>query len=352
MKKLCRCAVRCVVPLLLVASLSGCSLFRGEALPFRDPTLDLVWPPQPNPPRIRFLREIAGPDTVIPEQGKVGRLLSMVTGEHRAYLPLVAPYGIVSDGREVVYVADSAAGVVHRYDLANREISYIYRAGGEDLASPVGVALDKDGNLYVSDSVNAKVYVFSATGRYLRSLGDGTVKFLRPAGIAIDGQGDIYVVDVLAHKLYVFAGDGHFQRDFPRAGSAEPLNFPTNVAVDRAGNVYVTDSMNFTVKVYDHDGNFKRKIGEVGDSTGSFARPKGVAVDSDCHVYVVDSTHANFQIFDQAGKLLLFVGANGKGPGEFDLPSGIFIDSNDRIFIADSHNHRLQIFQYLKVGKP
>lgn len=341
-----------LVFLLVLLFVSGCSLFHGEPLPFRDPSVDLSWPPPPNPPRIRFLREITGSDTVIPKPGTVGKFLSMVTGEHRAYLPLVAPYGIASNGGDLMYIADSAGGVVHRYDLANREISYIYQAGDEDLASPVGVALDKEGNLYVSDSVNAKVYVFSPAGRYLKVLGEGTVKFQRPAGIAVDEQGTIYVVDVLAHKLYVFTADGRFRGVFPRKGSAEPLNFPTNVAVDRTGKVYITDSMNFTVKVYDHDGNFERKIGEIGDSTGSFARPKGVAVDSDSHVYVVDATHANFQIFDPTGRLLLFVGTNGKGPGEFDLPSGIFIDSNDRIFVSDSHNHRIQIFQYLKAGKP
>lgn len=330
--------------------LSGCAAFGPEPLLLRDPSVDLTLPPPPAETRIRFLREITGPEQIEPKQGKVRELWDMLTGEKRFSFPFSTPYGLAWDGKSILYVADSSAGVVHRYDLTKREVSYLSRAGDEPLASPVGVALDSDNNLLVADSVNAKVYVFSRDGQYSGELGQGAVTFKRPAGIAVSGQGEIFVVDVLAHKLKVFSRNQAYQGEFPNEGSGAPLNLPSNVAIDRNGTVYVTDSMNFTVKVYGRDGNFIRSIGEIGDAPGSFARPRGVAVDSDLQVYVVDATFDNFQIFDNTGRLLLFVGKKGAGPGEFLLPSGIFIDRNDRIFVSDTFNKRIQIFEYLKKG--
>lgn len=338
--------------LLVLLGLSGCAGLGVKPLPLRDPSVDLVWPPPPNQPRVRFLREIAGPGQIVPHQGRLGQLWQMVTGEERVSIPFVTPYGIAGDGGSFMCVADSSARVVQCYDLNKREVHYLYQAGGGPLTSPVGVAFDAEGNVLVSDSVNAGVYVFSPQGQYLRQLGEGGGSFQRPAGIAVADNGDVYVVDVLAHKLKRFDRVGRYLGDFPREGSGEPLSLPSNVAVDRAGDVYITDSMNFAVKKYDRDGNYLRSFGEIGDGPGSFARPRGVAVDSDLHVYVVDATFDNFQIFDQDGKLLLFVGKHGSGPGEFYLPSGMYIDKHDRIFVADTYNKRILIFEYLGQGKP
>lgn len=330
--------------------LSGCTVLGTAPLSLRDPSVDRVWPAPPAEARIRFLREITGPEQIEPRQGKVREFWDMLTGEQKLSLPFSTPYGLAWDGKGILYVADTSSAIVHRYDLAKREVSYLRRAGDEALASPVGVALDSEDNLLVADSVNAKVYVFSRDGEYAGELGQGATAFKRPAGIAVNEQGEIYVVDVLAHKLKVFDRSRTYQGEFPNEGSGTPLNLPSNVAIDRNGTVYVTDSMNFTVKVYSRDGNFIRSIGEIGDAPGSFARPRGVAVDSEFHVYVVDATFDNFQVFDSEGRLLLYIGKKGAGPGEFLLPSGIFIDGNDRIFVSDTFNRRIQVFEYLKKG--
>ena len=332
---------------LMLFSLFGCTAV--EPLVLRDPKINLSWPLPPNSPRIRFLRTINGPDDVVAAPGKVQRLFEMVTGEGKLKVDFDAPYGIAGDGDSVVYIADVGVGLVHKYDLNNREISYIIQAGDDELSSPVGVAVDHNKNLYVADSVNAKVYKYNQKGQFLREL-KCDAGFKRPAGIAVNSRNEKFVVDVLAHKLYVFDSEDKFISDFPKAKKGEELNYPSNVVIDRADNVYVTDSMNFTIKVYNREGDLLRKIGQIGDSPGSFARPKGIAVDSDQHLYVVDATLDNFQIFNPEGKLLLFIGKNGGKAGEFYLPSGIYIDKHDRIFIADTYNRRIQVFQYLKEG--
>ena len=338
-----------LVPLYLAlfALLTGC--ITTQPVEWRDTRYDLAWPPPPDTPRIVFLRELVHPDDIMPEQGKLGRFLDLLTGDRQAKVGFGSPYGVTSDNDSVLYVADCTAGLVHRYDLARREVSYIVQAGEEIFGCPVGVAVDRNGNLYISDSHRRKVYKLSADGELLGEL-KGAQDFQRPAGIAINERNEKFVVDVVAQKLYVFDSDDRFVRPFPNDSAGQELVSPSNVAVDRALNVYVTDTMGFMVRVFDHDGNQVGTIGEIGDSPGSFARPKGIAVDGDGHVYVVDANHDNFQVFDGEGRLLLFVGRHGKRPGEFYLPSGIFIDGNDRIFVSDTYNHRVQVFQYMKQG--
>ncbi len=328
--------------------LSACSTM--EPLNLGDSQIDLTWPSPPAEPRIKFLRTIHGPDDITPPHGKIRRYFDLLTGESNQGFLLDAPYAIGGDGEAVLYIADTTAGIVHKYDLKKREVHYLYMAGDEVLSSPVGVAVDSQKNLYVSDSLNGKVYKFDQKGKFLKEL-KLDKPFLRPAGIAVNSKDEKYLVDVLAHKLYLFDKNDHFQSEFPKHIEGQELNYPSNVAVDSKDNVYVTDSMNFTVKIYSSGGQLEGKIGEIGDSPGFFARPKGVAIDGEQHIYVVDSNLDDFQIFDRTGKLLLDVGKNGSKPGEFYLPSGIYIDKKNRIFVADTYNRRVQIFQYLKEGK-
>lgn len=289
-----------------------------------------------------------GPDELTAPKGALSSLFELVTGERPHSVGLMAPAGIVSDGERFIYIADPSARLVHKIDFVDNEVAYISHSGSEPLASPVGVALDSNGNLYVTDSVKAKIYKFSKDSEYLGALGDGVVEFQRPAGIAIGRNDYKYVADVLANKINVFDNKDRFLREFPNSPEINDLNKPVNISLDPKGNVYVTDAFNFSIKMFDTSGNLVRTIGTVGDGPGTFARPKGVAIDSESHIYVVDANFDNFQIFNQKGQLLLYVGSTGKRPGQFFMPNGIFIDHEDRIYVSDSYNQRLQIFQYLK----
>jgi DNA-binding beta-propeller fold protein YncE len=314
-----------------------------------DSSVNLYWPPKPDPPRIRFLREIKGPEDIFPDKSRVQRLTEMLTGDNGLILELLTPSAVTVSEDNVLYISDTFSGVVHRYNLTSREVSYIFQAGDEQLTSPVAVAIDHEQNLYVSDSINAKVYKFNSQGLFIGTLipPDG---FKRPAGIAITPSGGKLIVDALANKLHHFSSQDKYLGDFPNPTGGEELNTPSHVAVDSGGNVYITDAMNFVVRLYDKSGNFVRRIGEAGDVPGSFSRPKGLALDSDNNIYVVDANHDNIQIFNRSGQLLLYFGSNGQSPGQFYLPNGIFIDRSDRIFIADTFNRRIQVFKYLKAG--
>ncbi len=328
--------------------LSGCTSARLDDAAWQDQRLSAVWPQSPEKGRIRIQQVIRGPQDVIDaSSGVVRKIFDYISGYKEEYISFYTPQCIAADGNGVMYVADPSIGIVHKYNLAAKDVQYIVQAGDKRLASPVGVALDGENNLYVTDAQLAAIFKFSPDGTFLSRL-DGKGHLLRPAGIAVKSNGDKLVADALANKVFIFGKDDIFKGELGGSDFTESFNRPTYLAVDRLDNVYVSDTMNFTVRVFDSQGRYIRSQGQIGDVPGSFARPKGVALDSDQNLYVIDSIFGNFQIFDQTGHLLLYVGQEGTLPGEFMLPSGIFIDRNDRIYISDTFNNRIQIYQYLK----
>lgn len=329
----------------LLATLAACATTRPE-VSWNSPDAELVWPPPPSTPRIRFLRSVQPADFI--DEGSGSKLFHWISGEKKRVFPMSAPYGIAADGNGRIWVADTKGGMVQIFDLASERVDYLASAGPTPLVSPLGVARDDEkGWLYVSDSVLAKVFVFDGKGQLLGTR-EPPGGFSRPAGLATDGQGNLYVVDVLKNKVDIFSRDGTYLNSL-ESGQAEEggFNRPANVAVDASGRVYVTDSMNFRIEMFDPAGKSIGTIGQIGDVPGSFARPKGVAIDSGGNIYVADAAFDNIQIFDAAGRLLLYFGEPGKGAGQLSLPAGLCFDRHDRLYVVDAFNQRVQIFQYL-----
>lgn len=337
--------------LLLLGLLGGCAGV-GQPVVWGDPAQNLVWPEPPDQPRVRYLRTMVGSQD-FEDAGRKGRLFRWLTGEVAQTVPLISPYGVTADGEGRVWMSDPEAGLVHLFDLQRKSVDYLQ--GGDNLSfrSPLGVAYDAARKrLLVADGVLKKVIVLDAERGRLLGQWAPPGGFGRPAGIALDRQGQLYVADVLNSQIEIFSPDGtHLRSVRSKARPEEGFNRPANLWVDQQGRIYVVDSMNFQVEVLAADGSPVGTIGALGDTQGHFARPRGIAVDSEGHIYVADASFNNVQIFDLSGKLLLVFGETGKGPGQFSLPAGLFIDGQDRLYVVDSFNQRLQVFEYLPAGK-
>jgi DNA-binding beta-propeller fold protein YncE len=316
---------------------------------------ELVWPAPPEQARISFQVMITGENDF--QEKKKASLVDRMVGDKKdnSKKTLRRPYGIAvgKDGR--IYVADSSQQAIVVFDPRDHSVTSWKGNSQIALSLPVGAALDSESRLFVSDSKGAQVVMFSPEGKPVVSLGAKLMK--RPVGLAVDDRlGRLYVGDLELRKILVY--DLKTLKLLKQIGGAvtpgasdpDTLSAPANLAVDREGKLYVSDTLQCRVIVFNSEGKFIRSFGKAGDRPGEFARPKGIAVDSEGNVYVLDAAFGNFQIFNSEGKLLLYVGSGGDAPGEFSLPTGMAIDSQDRIYVAEHwtmNKGRLQIFQYL-----
>ncbi len=336
---------------LLLALAAGCATPRSAIfVPSAQP---LVWPGGDEPPRIRYLGQIATEADLKAGVSFRHRLGAVLFGR-KPPRGLVLPYAVCTDGGDRLFVADSGDQAVHVFDLAARTYAQWRPAtASQRFGLPVGIACAPSAErLFVADSAANLVYVFDLQGRALGEIGRGL--FARPTGLALARQPErLYVADTLAHQVVCLALDGRELARLGQRGSAPgQFNFPTNVAVDSQGRLYVSDSLNFRVQQFSPDLQFLRQIGVKGDMPGCFGQPKGIAVDPQDHLYVVDSNFEAVQVFDDNGALLLSFGQEGRGPGQFWLPAGLCIDGRNQIWVADSYNRRVQVFTHLPERRP
>jgi DNA-binding beta-propeller fold protein YncE len=334
------------IPFCLMFLLFSVLFFIACATPSSSPqeiTGEYVWPKPPAQPRIKWLAQWTDRN----DFGKPSQVLEFLVGKERVE-KLRRPNGVVADSAGNIYVVDSEMHLVFCFDLVKKELRFL---GTGTLAGPIGIAMDdKRGIVYVSDSRLDKVFGISKSSGNVTSTIGAPGEFKNPSGMVFDDQKDrLYVADTQNHVIKVFTPEGNLLFTIGKRGTADgELNFPSYLAVDRNSRLYVMDSFNFRVQIFDHEGKFLKKFGKLGDTSGAFSRPNGIGVDSEGHIYVVDSAFCNFQIFNDEGKLLLWVGNSGNKPGEFYLPTGMYIDKENKIYVADTFNRRVQVFQFLK----
>jgi DNA-binding beta-propeller fold protein YncE len=313
------------------------------------PPAALVWPLPPDSPRIRYVTAYHGL-TDFKKPGGGWKSLLIGPDTDKPSTQLMKPYGVAvaRDGR--VFVTDTAARRVFVFDAHAKTVSFIGEKGPIKIVKPIGVAIDASDTVFVADATLKRVVGYRQDGSVAIAIGhDGELE--NPSGLAIDrARALLYVADAKKHQVLCYSSaDGTFVRAIGKRGTESgEFNFPTNLSVDHGGRLFVTDTLNFRVQIFDQAGAFVTSIGTQGDGPGHLNRAKGVGVDSEGHVYIADTSFNNFQIFDGDGSILLFVGTTGEGPGEFLLPAGLFVDDEDRIYVADQGNARVQVFQRVR----
>lgn len=330
---------------------NGCASTPTEQQPQR-----LAWPEPPETARIEFLRTISSDEDVGTDKSFSQKVINILGGQEAPPRHVVQPMGLaISDDGNRLYVSNLQAQAVFVFDFAEQSFREINR-----LARPVGLALDAEERLYVTEQGRRQIAVFDTGGRLLRTITHADIE--RPNGIAIDkDRGRIYLVNTGTRKSLSETGKGHSVLVFgldgalidtiaSERGQEGSLLYPTYVALDQTGNVYVADTMNSRVRKYDPDGNYLDSYGQRGNRFGMFERPKGVALDSFGNLYVVDSSWSNVQIFNSRGDVLLFFGARGSIPGMLFNPTAIAIDQRNRIYVADHLNHRVNVYQLVNTS--
>jgi DNA-binding beta-propeller fold protein YncE len=179
----------------------------------------------------------------------------------------------------------------------------------DGLVDPVGLAIDTTNRfLYVVDTQQDQVLVYDAdTEKLLRRIGTGGKNhflttpgdFGAPQGVAVDADGNVYVTDTLNNRVEIFDADGAFISTFGKAGDG-PGYFarPKGIAVDSDGHIWVADEMQDRLQVFDREGKLLTYIGQGhGELPGQFKALVGVAVDKKNRVFTAEQYPGRVQMF-------------------------------------------------------
>ena len=233
--------------------------------------------------------------------------------------------GIVTDSQGTIYVADAInhkirkitpSGVVST--LAGNTEGFADGTGSNaQFNAPIGLAIDAANNIYVTDTGNHKIRKITPDGLVSTIAGsvagfaDGNganAEFDSPVGISIDTQDNIYVSDLSNFKIRKIAANGTVSTvagsDFGFTdGNASNAQFsnPYDIAMDKLGNIYVADLTNHSIRKITPDGLVTTIAGTgvegFADGNGAnaqFFQPRGLVVDADFNIYVADTN--NFRI--------------------------------------------------------
>jgi sugar lactone lactonase YvrE len=267
----------------------------------------------------------------------VGAIAPTATPLTYYLIPGGSPGRIAVDGAGRLYITDSMNHLIRIYSNNGVSLNTI-----RDIEKPAGIAVDLSGRIFVGDGKTKSVSVLDENGGLLYKLGSGDGEFGAPSDIAISSLGTVYVTDSNNNVVKKYnLSDGSFIGSF---GSAE-LRFPTGIAVDdSAGEVYVSDLNNIKIRIYDLNGVYKREIrggGSMGAS-GKLLRPQGIALDS-TRVYVVDAYHDVVAVYDKNGTFLKYIGNYGSLLGEFKTPLDTAFDSDGKLFVTNNNNSRIEV---------
>jgi DNA-binding beta-propeller fold protein YncE len=214
--------------------------------------------------------------------------------------------GMALDDNDRLFVTDVGLRHVDVFKPGTHELETVF--GGDVLAAPASIAIDTENRfIYVVDTQNDVVDVFDADSfKLLRKIGTPSKKhtltapgtFSLPVGVAVDKDGNVYVTDTFNDRIEIFDADGGFVSMFGKNGDG-PQDFerPKGIAVDGDGHIWVADSAQDQIKVFDKDGRLLIYFGEHGEYPGRFMGVYDIAIDKNNRVFTSEMFPGRVQMF-------------------------------------------------------
>ncbi len=255
------------------------------------------------------------------------------------------------------------------------------------VAAPSGLVFDANQNLYISDATNSRVRISTANGYgpYLTTyvgyavngtLGDGAsalaARLASPAGLALATNGNLYIADANDQRVRIVRSDGNI---YTFAGGATTgfcgdggpatnacLHAPVAVALDAPGNVYIADQLNNVIRKVATNGfistiagaldNSAGYSGDGGSALGSrLNNPASLAWGTNHDLIIADSANHRLRRISATGLISTLAGNGVKGytdaggvatNASFNFPVAVLGDGSGNFYVADQQNHRVR----------
>ena len=304
---------------------------------------------------------------------------------------LNTPNGVALDSSGNLYIADSANGRVRKVDsgvittVAGTRTRGYSGDGGQATAAqfefPDRVVVDSSGNLYISDSSDARIRKVDSAGVITTVAGTGTggysgdggqataAQINNPEGMAVDSSGNLYIADTTNNRIrkvdtsgvittvagngsYGYSGDGG-------QATAARLRRPEGVAVDSSGNLYIADSRSHRIRMVDTSGVITTVAGigtngisgDGGAATSaSVGWPSDIKVDGSGNLYIAQANSARIRKVDTSGVISTVAAGDNNFGGDggraifalLNEPYEVAVDSSGNLYIADTANSRVR----------
>ncbi len=263
-----------------------------------------------------------------------------------------------SPDEKLIYVLDRTRRV--QAFTRDGEFQTLWTTPPGQLGNPRGMDVAPDGTLYVADTHNNQIVVFTPEGKMVRRFGGygkEPGRFIAVTDVTLDRSGNLWTVEYGAQvdRVQKLTPTGKpllaFGEFAQGRGGEHPGRFsrPQGIVQGPDDHIYVADAVNHRIQVFTTEGKFVRTFGQVGSRPGELRYPYDVNFDRAGRLHVTEYGNCRVTLFTPEGKLLTCFGRPGRERGEFDHPWGCNIASDGTLYVSDTMNNRIQRFPALAV---
>jgi len=213
------------------------------------------------------------------------------------------PKGMTLDHKGNIVVVEPHYSRINHFNKEGQLISQWGVHGKKlgQLSFPRAIAIGNDGSAYVSEfqiiervqkfQLNRKSVLFEIQGA-----GNAPGQFNRAEGLSLSPEGNLFVADSCNHRIQIFSTNGNFLSSIGKAGTGRgEFSYPYDIKIDKSGNQYVCEFGNSRLTVLNSIGQVIELIGQPGSLPGEFNNPWSLALDSKGNLYVADSQNHRVQ---------------------------------------------------------
>ena len=263
----------------------------------------------------------------------LGSVLHTITDLH-------SPCGLSFTSNGDIVVAENGGQFISILTSTGERIRSFEALGDAECNNSCGLAVDKEDNILVVDTVNHCVRLFSTSGKLLNlagTIGCDKLEFLFPQDAAFSvADNRFYIVDQ-NNRVQVLKSGLTFVKMFGRHGNGNcQLSSPHGIGCDKQGSLYVADTENHRVVTFSPQGRMLKKFVK-----SELFCPISVAVDNEGHVYVGEIGN-KVTIFSPEGSVLTCFDLQGdKSLLKFEVSFPLSVHSNGILYVCDTENNKV-----------